>query len=152
EIYTAMSRDDPAAAWEKLRAEPGHLRGKLIGGVLGVIADEDPEKAVSMLKSLESPSERRIATRQLLDQLAWGETRLAFDLVNQLEDPAIRREGLGSLMYYAAWGSGDLLKEQTAKLTERERIDPARQVLGGLMNSDPAAAQKYFLDLPEAQR
>lgn len=152
QVYTMLSRDDPAAAWEKLKNEPGHLRGKISGGVLAVVADEDPQKAVAMLKGMESPSERRIATQTLLQNFSWNETRLAFELAYQLDDPTSRREALGNLMYYAAWGSGDLLKEQTAKLTDRERIDTARQVLNGLMKNDPAEAQRYFLSLPEAQR
>lgn len=152
EVYSALAREDPAAAWDELKGEAGHLRGKLSGGILKVVADEDPDKAVSMLKHMDSPAERRIATAELIDQFSWGETRLAFDLVHQVDDATTRREQLGNLMYYAAWSSGDLLKEQTAKLTDRERIETASQVLNGLVRTDPTAARAYFLALPETQR
>lgn len=152
QVYTTLSREDAAAAWERLKSEPGHLRGKISAAILNVVADEDPKKAVAMLKGMEIPSERRIATSQMIQNFGWSETRLGFELAYQLDDPTARREALGSLMYYAAWGSGDLLKEQMPKLTDRERIDTANQVLDGLMKKDPKEAQDYFLALPETQR
>lgn len=152
EVYKVLAREDPEAAWERLKGEPGHLRGKIVGGILGIVADEDPNKAMSMLMGLESKSEQRIATGQFLRQLNWGDTRLAFELMDQIKDPAIRRENLGNQMYYAAWSAPDLLKEQAAKLSDREKIDTSDAVLRGLISSDPTAAEKYFLALPEAQR
>lgn len=152
EVYKVIAREDPEAAWEQLKGEPGHLRGKIVGGILGIVADEDPQKAMSMLMGLENKSEQRIATGNFLGNLNWNDTRLAFELIDQVKDPATRRENLGDQMYYAAWGSPDLLKEQVAKMTDREKIDTSEPVLRGLVASDPAAAEKYFLALPEAQR
>ncbi len=152
EVYKVLAREDSAAAWERLKGEPGHLRGKIVGGILQIVADEDPKRAMSMLMSLGMKSEQRIATSQFLQQLNWNDTRLAFEVIDQVRDPATRREYLGSQMYYAAWTAPDLLKEQVAKLSERERIDTSEAVLRGLVASDPAAAEKYFLALPEAQR
>lgn len=151
-VYNALSREDPAAAWARLQGEPGYLRGKLIGGVLNTVADEDPQKAVAMLKEIDSKSETRIAAGKLLENFAWSDSRMGFDILNQLNDPSIRREQLGDLMGYAAYMSTELLQEQVAKLTDREKVDTSRGVLSGLMRSDPAAAEKYFLALPEAQR
>jgi hypothetical protein len=152
EVYKFLSRQDPAAAWEKLKGEPGHLRGKLIGGVLETVADEDQKKAMSMLMSIGSKSEQRIATGQFLRQLNWNDSRLAFEVIDQLKDPATRRENIGNQIFYAAWNSPDLLKEQVAKMSDREKIDTSNQVLRGLISSDPKAAERYFLELPEAQR
>jgi len=151
-VYGALSREDPAAAWARLESEPGYLRGKLIGGVLNTVADEDPQKAVAMLKDIDSKSETRIAVRELLRNFSWNDSRMGFDILDQLNDPSIRREQLGDLMSYAAYMSPELLREQMAKLSDREKIETSRGVLSGLMRSDPAAAEKYFLDLPEAQR
>lgn len=153
--YLALTRDDPAAAWERLKAEPGHLRGKLIGTVLNTVADEDPEKAVAMLNGLQSKSERRIATGEFIQKLGWfgnGDPKLAFDIIDQMDDPASRRELLGNQMYYLAWTAPDMLKERIEKMSDREKVDTSNQVMRGLMTSDPAAAEKYFLALPEAQR
>lgn len=152
EVYKVIARDNPEKAWERLMAEPGHLRGKIVGGILQIVADEDPRKAMAMLMTMENKSELRIATNGFLGNLSWNDTRLAFDLIDQVKDPATRRENLGNQMYYAAWTSPDLLKEQIAKLTDREKIDSSGSVLRGLVSSDPAAAEKYFLALPEAQR
>ena len=152
EVYQVIAREDPEKAWEKLKGEPGHLRGRIVGGILGIVADKDPQKAMSMLMGLESKSEQRIATGNFLSNLNWGDTRLAFELIDQVQDPATRRENLGNQMYYATWGSPDILKEQVAKLTDREKIDTSEPVLRGLIASDPAIAEKYFLDLPETQR
>ena len=155
EVYQALARDDPEGTWARLKSEPGHLRGKLIGKVLEVVADEDPQKAVAMLQGLTNKSERRIATGEFLDQLSWfgmGNQKLAFDIIDQMDDPVARRDLLGNQMYYAAWTSPDLLKERASSLTDRERIDTAGAVMRGLLASDPAAAEKYFLALPEAQR
>ena len=152
EIYKVLARENPATAWERLKGEPGHLRSKIVGGILDIVADENPEKAMSMLMGLDHKSEQRIATGQFLRQLNWGDTRLAFEVIDQVKDPATRRENLGNLMYYAAWSSPDLLKEQVAKMTDREKIDTSESVLRGLVSSDPTAAEKYFLALPEAQR
>jgi hypothetical protein len=151
-VYRALSREDPEAAWARLQGEPGYLRGKLIGGVLGTVADEDPQKAVAMLKGIDSKSETRIAANLLMRNFSWSDTRLGFDLLDQINDPSIRRENLAQLMRYTSWGSPELLQEQVAKLTDREKIDTANSVVGGLMESNPAAAEKYFLALPEAQR
>ncbi len=152
EVYKVLARDDAAAAWERLKGEPGHLRGKIVGEILEIVADEDPQKAMAMLMSVGSKSEQRIATGSFLQGLNWNDTRLAFEVIEQVKDPATRRANLGNQMYYAAWVAPDLLKEQLAKLTDREKIDTSRQVLRGLVSSDPAAAEKYFLELPEAQR
>ncbi len=152
EVYKVLAREDSAAAWERLKGEPGHLRGKIVGGILEIVADEDPKQAMSMLMSLDKKSEQRIATGQFLRQLNWNDTRLAFEVIEQVQDPATRRENLGNQMYYAAWTAPDLLKEQVAKLSDREKIDTSDSVLRGLVASDPAAAEKYFLALPEAQR
>ncbi|RYD34240.1 MAG: hypothetical protein EOP87_09595, partial [Verrucomicrobiaceae bacterium] len=152
EIYATLGRDDPAAAWEKLKGEAGHLRGAISGKILGVVADEDPEKAMAMLKSMVTPSEKRIATGELLQNLGWSETRLAFDLLDQVDNATTRREQLGNLMYYAAWSSSGLLKEQTAKMSERDKLGTSPQVLQGLVKSSPKAAEEYFLSLPESQR
>ncbi|MES2921065.1 MAG: hypothetical protein V4819_05955 [Verrucomicrobiota bacterium] len=152
EVYKVLARTDAAAVWERLKGEPGHLRGKIVGGILEIVADEDPQKAMSMLMSVGSKSEQRIATGSFLQGLNWNDTRLAFEVIEQVKDPATRRENLGNQMYYAAWMAPDLLKEQVAKLTDREKIDTSRQVLRGLVSADPAAAEKYFIELPEAQR
>lgn len=69
-----------------------------------------------------------------------------------MKDPATRRQNLEQQMYYAAWTTPALLKEQIAKLSDREKIDTSGAVLRGLVSSDPAEAEKYFLALPEAQR
>lgn len=37
-------------------------------------------------------------------------------------------------------------------MIDREKIDTSGAMLRGLIGSDPAAAEKYFLALPEAQR
>ncbi len=152
EIYAAIGRENPAVAWEKLKGEAGHLRGAISGRLLGVVADEDPEKAMAMLKSMAVPSEKRIATGELLQNLGWSETRLAFDLLDQVDNSTTRREQLGNLMYYAAWSSSDLLKEQTAKMGDRDKLETSPQVLQGLVKSSPKAAEEYFLSLPESQR
>ncbi len=152
EIYKVIARENPEKAWEQLKSEPGHLRGKIVGGILEIVADEDPKKAMSMLMSVGSKSEQRLGTESFLNGLNWNDTRLAFEVIDQVKDPATRRENLGQQMYYAAWTSPDLLKEQIAKLTDREKIDTSQSVLRGLISSDPAAAEKYFLALPEAQR
>jgi hypothetical protein len=154
-VYQALTRDDPAAAWERLKAEPGHLRGKLIGTVLNTVADEDPQKAVAMLGGLQSKSERRIATGEFVEKLSWygiGDQKLSFDIIDQMDDSSSRRDLLGNQMYYLAWSSPDLLKERIAKMSDREKVETSNQVMNGLMTSDPAAAEKYFLALPEAQR
>lgn len=152
EVFKVMAREDPDKAWARLMTEPGYLRGKVIGGILEIVADEDPGKAMAMLMKMENKSDLRIATNNFLRNLNWNDTRLAFDLIEQVKDPATRRENLGNQMYYAAWTSGDLLKEQIGKLTDREKIDTSAAVLRGLVSSDPAAAEKYYLALPEAQR
>ena len=152
QIYRVYARQDPEAAWERLKSEPGFLRGELIGGVMQIVADEDPRKAVTMLNGLESPSEKRIAAKQLLEQFKITNTRLAFEIVAGLGDPAIRKEQLGDQMFYAAWNDPELYKEQVAKLSEREKIETGKAVVLGLVNADPAAAEKYFLGLPETQR
>ncbi|MES2437748.1 MAG: hypothetical protein V4584_01690 [Verrucomicrobiota bacterium] len=152
QIYRVYARQDPEAAWERLKSEPGYLRGKLIGGVIQTVADEDPRKAVALLNGLESKSQKRIAANQLLEQFKMTETRLAFEIAAGLGDPAIRKEQLGDQMFYAAWNDPDLFKEQVAKLSEREKIDTGGSVVMGLISSDPAAAEKYFLGLPETQR
>ena len=152
EVYKVIAREDPDAAWERLKGEPGHLRGKIVGSILEIVADEDPKKAMSMLMAMGSKSEQRIATDSFLSGLNWNDTRLAFEVIEQVKDPATRRENLGNQMYYAAWSSPDMLKEQIAKLSDREKIDTSGAVLRGLVSSDPAAAEKYFLALPEAQR
>ena len=131
EVYKVIAREDPAKAWERLKGEPGHLRGKIVGGILGIVADEDPKKAMSMLMTLANKSEQRIATGSFLGNLNWNDTRLAFELIDQVKDPATRRENLGNQMYYAAWGSPDLLKEQVAKMTDREKVDTSEPVLRG---------------------
>jgi hypothetical protein len=152
EVYKVLAREDAAGAWERLKGEPGHLRGKVAGEILEIVADEDPQKAMAMLMSIGSKSEQRIATGSFLQGLGWSNTRLAFEVIDQVKDPATRREYLADQMYYAAWTAPDLLKEQVAKLTDREKIDTSQQVLRGLVSSDPAAAENYFLALPEAQR
>jgi hypothetical protein len=155
EVYQSLSRDDPAGTWERLKSEPGHLRGKLIGKVLDTVADEDPQKAVAMLQGLENKSERRIATGEFLNHLSWfgmGNQKLAFEIIDQMDDPAARRDLLGNQMYYAAWSSPEVLNERIAKLSEREKIQTADPVIRGLLGSDPVAAEKYYLSLPEAQR
>ena len=152
EIYKVIARENPEAAWKQMTGEPGHLRGKIVGGILGIVADEDPKKAMSMLMGLDSKSDQRIATNRFIGNLNWNDTRLAFDLIEQVKDPATRRENLSDQMYNAAWMNPDLLKEQVAKLTDREKIDTSGSVLRGLVSSDPAAAERYFLALPEAQR
>jgi hypothetical protein len=152
EVYKVMARGDPLKAWEALKGEPGHLRGKIVGGILEIVADKDPKQAMSMLMSLKNKPELRIATGNFLRNLNWNDTRLAFELIDQVKDPATRRESLGTQMYYAAWGTPDLLKSQVAKLTDREKIDTSSPVLRGLITTDPAAAEKYFLSLPETQR
>lgn len=152
EVYRVIAREDPEKAWAQLKGEPGHLRGKIVGSLLEIVADEDPKKAMSMLMTIDSKSEQRIATGSFLDGLNWNDTRLAFDVIEQVKDPATRRDKLGDQMYYAAWTSPDLLKEQISKLTDREKIETSGAVLRGLVSSDPEAAEKYFLALPEAQR
>ncbi|GAA5132102.1 hypothetical protein JIN84_07640 [Luteolibacter yonseiensis] len=152
EVYKVIARDDPAKAWEQLKGEPGHLRGRIFGSILEIVADEDPKKAMSMLTTLGSKSDLRIGTDNFLNSLSWNDTRLAFEVIDQVKDPATRRENLGNQMYNAAWSSPELLKEQIGKLTDREKIDTSGAVLRGLVSSDPAAAEKYFLELPEAQR
>ncbi len=152
QIYRVYARKDPEAAWERLKSEPGFLRGYLIGGVIQTVADKDPQQAVAMLNGLGSNSEKRIAAKQLLEQFKITNTRLAFEIAAGLGDPAIRKEQLGSQMFYAAWNDPELFKEQVAKLSEREKIDTGGSVVLGLINADPAAAEKYFLSLPETQR
>ena len=152
EVYKVIARGDPMKAWEALKGEPGHLRGKIVGGILEIVADKDPKQAMSMLMSLKNKPEQRIATGNFLRSLSWNDTRLAFELIDQVKDRATRRESLGNQIYYAAWGSPDLLKTQVAKMTDREKIDTSEPVLRGLISTDPAAAEKYFLALPEAQR
>ncbi len=152
EVYKVLARENPATAWKRLKTEPGHLRGKIVGGILEIVADEDPKKAMAMLMSVDNKSEQRIATDSFLSGLNWNDTRLAFEVIEQVKDPATRRENLGQQMYYAAWSSPDLLKEQIAKLSEREKIDTSNSVIRGLVASDPAAAERYFLSLPETQR
>lgn len=152
EVYKVIAREDPLKAWEALKGEPGHLRGKIVGGILEIVADNDPKQAMSMLMGLENKSEQRIATGNFLRNLRWNDTRLAFELIDQVKDPATRRESLGNQMYYAAWGTPDLLTTQVAKMTDREKIDTSEPVLRGLIATDPAAAEKYFLALPETQR
>jgi len=152
EVYKVLARENPETAWERLKGEPGHLRGKIVGGILEIVADEDPKKAMAMLMSVENKSEQRIATDSFLNDLSWNDSRLAFEVIEQVKDPATRRENLGNQMYNAAWSSPDLLKEQIAKLSDREKIDTSDSVIRGLVTSDPAAAERYFLSLPEAQR
>lgn len=152
EVYKVIAREDPEKAWERLKREPGHLRGKIVGSILEIVADEDPKKAMSMLMTIGSKSEQRIATGSFLDGLSWNDSRLAFDVIEQVKDPATRRDKLGDQMYYAAWSSPDVLKEQIGKLTDREKIDTSGAVLRGLVSADAEAAEKYFLALPEAQR
>ncbi len=152
EVYKVIARENPERAWLQLKGEPEHLRGKIAGPILGIVADKDPKKAMSMLMSVGDKSAQRLATDSFLQGLSWNDTRLAFDVIEQVKDPTTRRENLDNQMYYAAWGSPDLLKEQIGKLTDREKIDTSQAVLRGLIGSDPAAAEKYFLALPEAQR
>jgi len=152
EVYKVLARENPETAWERLKGEPGHLRGKIVGGILEIVADEDPKKAMAMLLGVGNKSEQRIATDSFLNGLSWNDSRLAFEVIEQVKDPATRRENLGQQMYYAAWSSPDLLKEQIAKLSDREKIDTSNSVIRGLVSSDPAAAERYFLSLPEAQR
>lgn len=152
QIYRVYARQDPAGAWERLKGEPGYLRGHLIGGVISTVADGDPQKAVELLKGLDNKSEKRIAASQLLEQFKITNTRLAFEIVAQLGDPEIRKKQLGDQMFYAAWNDPELFKEQVAKLTEREVVETGGSVVIGLIGSDPKAAEKYFLGLPETQR
>lgn len=151
-VYRMLSLNDPQAAWRRLQGEPGYLRNKLISGVLKVVADEDPRKAAEMVKTLGSKSEQRIAVGEFVRDLRWYNAGLAFDILDQVGDPSIRRASLGDAMYYAAWTSPELLTEQSAKLTDREKIDTAQSVIRGLFNVDPAAAEQYYLALPETQR
>ncbi len=69
EVYKVLAREDPAAAWERAQSEPGHLRAKLLGGMLQTIGDDDPDKALAMLRDMKG-SERRIITAQLLEQIS----------------------------------------------------------------------------------
>ena len=55
-------------------------------------------------------------------------------------------------MYQVAWTSPELLREQVGKLSEREKIQTSGAVLRGIFDTDPAAAEAYFLALPESQR
>lgn len=152
EIYKALSRKDPETTWKMLQGEPGHLRGELIGGVLQSVADEDPNKAVAMLKTLGSKSEKRIAVQQLMDQMGYWDTAACFKILDDLNDPAIRRGALDNMMSYAAWYSPDELQKQLGKLSEREKIDTASSVMEGLARVTPDAAKDYFFSLPETQR
>ncbi|HEY1121774.1 MAG TPA: hypothetical protein VGE67_09245, partial [Haloferula sp.] len=152
EVFKVMAREDPEKAWGRLMTEPGYLRGRIVGEILEIVADEDPARAMAMLTKMQNKSDLRIATNSFLNNLNWNDTRLAFELIEQVKDPATRRENLSDQMYYAAWGSPDLLKERISKLTDREKIDTSGAVLRGLVSSDPAMAEKYFLDLPESQR
>ncbi len=151
-VYYAMSLKDPTAAWEQLKGEPGYLRGQLVSSVLNVVADEDPDKAFAMLQGLESKSERRIGADGFIGQMAWSDTRLALDFLGRLDDPATRRAQLGDMMYYATWNDPELVADQVAKMTDREKIETSGAVLRGLVSSDPEKAEKYFNDLPETQR
>lgn len=152
EIYGTLARENPQSAWDRIRSEPGHLRGQLSASILNIVADEDPNKAAAMLMQMTIPSEKRIAAGTLIDQLGWNNPRLAFQILDQLDDPILRREKLGNLLYYATWSSSDFFKEQTAKLGDREKLLASNYMLGDLAEKDPKAAQDFFLSLPEAQR
>lgn len=153
EIYKALSRKDPEAAWKQLQDEPGHLRGQLTGGVLQTVADEDPAKAVAMLKAMDSKPERRIAVEQFLQQMGYWDTEGGFKIIDELKDPLIRRSTLDDLMSYASWySSEDEFKAQVDKMSDREKIDTSGSVMQGLMRNNPEAARDYFLSLPETQR
>jgi hypothetical protein len=152
QIYRVYARQDPAGAWERLKSEPGYLRGALISGVISTVADKDPQKAVELLNGLGSKPEKRIAANKLLEDLKISSTRVAFEITAQLGDPEIRKKQLGDQMFYAAWNDPELFKEQLAKLSEREKIETGSSVVLGLAYTDPAAAEKYFLGLPETQR
>ncbi|MCB1130282.1 MAG: hypothetical protein KDN05_04075 [Verrucomicrobiae bacterium] len=151
-VYRALALDDPAAAWERVKSEPGYMPSKLISSVMNVVADEDPDKAAAMLESIGSKAEQRIAVGEFVNNLRWYNSGLAFEIIDQISDPSVRRENLGNALYYAAWTSPEVLKEQVAKMTERERIDTADAVMRGLLNVDPAAAENYYRELPEVQR
>lgn len=152
EIYTSLARENPEAAWERLRGEPGHLRGQIAGTMLGVIADESPDKAVAMLMAMDTPSEKRIAAGNLLDNLDWSNPRFAFEILEKLDDPVVRRERLPNILFYAAWSSKDFFKEQTAKLSDRDKLLVSGYMLNNLARTDFKAAQDFFMSLPEAQR
>lgn len=151
-VYYAMSLNDPVAAWEQLKGEPGYLRGKLVGSVLNVVADEDPDKAFAMLQGLGSKSEKRIGADGFIDQIAWSDTRMALDFLGKLDDPATRRSQLSNVMYYATWSNPELVASQVENMSDREKIDTSGAVLRGLISTDPGKAEKYFNDLPETQR
>ncbi len=152
EVYKVLARKNPQAAWEKIKGEPGHMRAKIASGILEVVVDDDPKIAMAMLASIGNKSEQRIATGSFLGRLNWNDSKIAFELIDQVKDPATRRENLANQLYYATYNSPALLKEQIGKLSEREKIDTSASVLSGLVRSDPGAAERYFLALPEAQR
>ncbi len=152
EVYKVIARENPEDAWDRLKSEPGHMRGAIAGGILGVVADEDPQHAMLMLLGMQSKSEQRIATSQFLSHLNWLDPRLGFEIIDQVKDPVTRRENLNRLIYSAAYLAPDLMKEQLGKMTDREKVDTSESVMRGLISSDPAAAERYFLSLPETQR
>lgn len=154
-VYRVLALNDPAAAWERLKSEPGHLRGKLIGSVLDVVADENPKQALAMLNGLQGVSEKRIATESFVQRLGWwgSENReLVTEVIDGMPDTTTRRNLLANQLGYLSWTSPDELKERVATLNEREKIASADEVLRGLVSSDPAGAEAYFLSLPESQR
>lgn len=152
QIYRTLSQQDRAAAWERAKSEPGHLRARILGGVLSSISDEDPKAAMAMFQELESKSERRIAANQLLSQQNWRDTAMGFELLDLIDDPSVRREQLGSLLNYAAWTDPKLLDDQLAKMTDREKIDSASNIIYGLSQASPEKAKDFYLSIPEAQR
>ncbi len=151
QVYQVLSRDDPAGAWAQAASEPGHLRARILGGILQTVADRDSDEALRLLRSLQG-SERRIATEQLLNQMYWGNWEFSRQVVAEIDDPTVRREQLGNLMYRLAWSAPEQMREEIARMDERDRIAMSRQVLNGLTRRDPAEAEKFFLSLPEAQR
>jgi len=154
-VYRQLALTDSAAAWERLKSEPGHLRGKLIGTVLDVVSDENPQQALAMLGGLQGKTEKRIATESFINQLGWwgSENReLAMKVIDGMEDSDSRRNLLGNQLYYLSWTSPDQLKDRVSSLNERDRIATAGQVIDGMLTSNPSAAESYFLSLPESQR
>jgi hypothetical protein len=154
-VYRSLALTDPAATWERLKNEPGHLRGRLVGTVLDVVADEDPEQAFAMLGSLQSKSEKRIATESFVNQLRWwgsDNQKLALEVIDGMEDSNTRRNLLGNQLNYLSWTAPELLEERIASMNERDKVATAGQILNGMIVSDPAAAERYFLSLPESQR
>ncbi len=154
-VYRELALNDSGAAWERLKSEPGHLRGKLLGTVLEIVSDENPNQALALLNSLSNKSEKRIGAESLVNQLQWwgGDNQeLAFKVIAGMEDSDSRRNLLGEQLWYLSWTSPDTLAEKVSTLSEREKIATADQILRGMLASDPKAAEAYFLSLPEAQR